>query len=88
MKYSSMRSPTTNILEFQLKFTPAAPAATTTTTAPAAPTATTGADNTVPAQTPKDPTISELMEKEKGINQIGNKTNSSDLNYYNSDKKN
>ena len=71
MKYSIMRSPTTNILEFQLKFTP--PATTTTT---------------VPAQTPKDPTISELMEKEKGINQIGNKTNNSDLNYYNSDKKN
>ena len=34
-----------------------------------------------------DPTISELMEKEKGINQIGNKTNNSDLNYYNSDKR-
>ena len=32
MKYSSMRSPTTNILEFQLKFTPAAPAAPTATT--------------------------------------------------------
>ena len=67
MKYSSMRSSTTNILEF----TPAAPAAPTATT--------------VPAQTPKGP--SELMEKEKGINQIGNKTNNSDLNYYNSDKR-
>ena len=52
MKYSSMRSPTTNILEFQLKFTPAPPAATTT---PAAPTATTGADTTshTPSRTTK-----------------------------------
>ena len=32
MKYSSMSSPTTNILDFQLKFTPAAPAAPTATT--------------------------------------------------------
>ena len=35
-------------MKFQLKFTPAAPAATTTTAAPAAPTATTGADTTPP----------------------------------------
>ena len=74
MKYSSMRSSTTNILEF----TPAASTATTATTVAATTPPT-------PSQTPKGP--SELMEKEKGINQIGNKTNNSDLNYYNSDKR-
>ena len=84
MKYSSMRSPTTNILEFQLKFTPDA--------APAAPTATTGADTTshTPSRTTKGsdgPYNKWLIEKEKGKNQIGNKTNSSDLNHYNSDKR-